>query len=82
MRKVTPPTVIIEEQVLTKDYWREKTESKHVKKIQKELCLKLFHKKKKLGKREAIVKAKKKQSETSAIMCPVDPTKTAEETTI
>ena len=67
--KSKPPRVIIEERVLTEDYWREKIVSKHEEKTQKELYLQLFQERKEIRKSEAAAKASKKAKETSTITC-------------
>ena len=53
--------------------------SKHDKKTQKELRLKNFHEREEIRKSVAAAKASKKAKETSFIICPVEPTKPAEE---
>ena len=70
---------MIEEHVLTDNYWKEKIAPKYEGETQNELHLKLFHEIK-IIKSEAAAKVNKNARETSTITHPNEPTKTAQET--
>ena len=72
-QKIKPPRVIIEERLLIENDWRDNVATKHKEKKQKELCLKLFHERKKI--RKSAAKANKKVKETSTITRPFEKNK-------
>ena len=71
--------MVIEEYVSTEDDWERENSNKAWGEKTK-ICLKLFHERKEIRKSEAATKANKKAKETWTITCPVEPTKTTEET--